>query len=57
MDEKRNGPTLMERVAAVIVDRRNIIFLIFLLAAIFCAFSRNWVRICDDITAYLPDNT
>lgn len=47
----------MERVAAVIVDKRNIFFLIFAAAAIFCAFSRNWVRVCDDITAYLPDNT
>ncbi|MGN0981387.1 MAG: RND family transporter [Candidatus Limivicinus sp.] len=47
----------MERVAAVIVDKRNVFFLIFAAAAIFCAFSRNWVQICDDITAYLPDNT
>ena len=47
----------MERVAAVIVDKRNVLFLIFAAAAIFCAFSRNWVRFCDDITAYLPDNT
>ena len=49
--------SFMEQVAAVIVDKRNAIFLIFAAAAIFCAFSRNWVRICDDITAYLPDNT
>ena len=47
----------MERLAAVIVDKRNIIFLIFAALAIFCAFSRNWVEVCDDITAYLPDNT
>ena len=49
--------SFMERVATVIVDKRNVFFLIFVAAAIFCAFSRNWVRICDDITAYLPDNT
>ena len=49
--------SFMEQVAAVIVDKRNVFFLIFAAAAIFCAFSRNWVRICDDITAYLPDNT
>jgi len=47
----------MERMASVIVDKRNIIFLIFAALAIFCAFSRNWVKVCDDITAYLPDNT
>lgn len=49
--------SFMERVAAVIVDKRNVFFLLFAAAAIFCAFSRNWVHICDDITAYLPDNT
>ena len=49
--------SFMERVASVIVDKRNIIFLIFAALAIFCAFSRNWVEVCDDITAYLPDNT
>lgn len=47
----------MERVAAVIVDKRNVFFLLFAAAAIFCAFSRNWVQVCDDITAYLPDHT
>ena len=49
--------SFMERVAAVIVDKRNVFFLLFAAAAIFCAVSRNWVWICDDITAYLPDNT
>ncbi len=47
----------MEKVAAVIVDKRNIIFFIFVTAALFCAVSRNWVQVCDDITHYLPSNT
>ena len=38
--DKRAG--FMERLAGVIVDKRNIIFLIFAALAIFCAFSRNW---------------
>ena len=49
--------SFMERLASLIVDKRNIIFLIFTALAIFCAFSRNWVQVCDDITKYLPDNT
>lgn len=49
--------SFMDKVAAVIVDRRNIIFFIFLLAALFCAFSRNWVQVCDDLTRYLPEST
>jgi len=47
----------MERLATIIVDKRNVIFLLFAAAALFCAFSRNWVQVCDDITAYLPENT
>lgn len=49
--------SLMERLATVIVDKRNVIFLLFAAAALFCAFSRNWVQVCDDITAYLPEDT
>jgi len=52
-----NQQGFMERVAAFIVDKRNIIFFVFLTAALFCAFSRNWVKVCDDITEYLPENT
>ena len=49
--------SFMERLATVIVDKRNVVFLLFAAAAIFCVFSRNWTEVCDDITAYLPDNT
>ena len=47
----------MERISAFIVDKRNIIFLAFLAAAIFCAFSRNWVQVNDSLTDYLPEDT
>jgi len=57
MEEKRSSATLMERIAAIIVDRRNIIFLIFIVAAIFCAFSRNWVEVRDSLTDFLPEET
>ena len=56
MDSKKQS-TFMERLAAFIVDRRNIIFLLFLISAIFCAFSRNWVEVNDDLTAYLSEET
>ena len=47
----------MEKVATFIVDNRSVIFLLFIGLSIFCAFSRNWVKVCDDITKYLPENT
>lgn len=56
MVAKRHG-SIMESVATFIVDKRNVVFLVFIGLAIFSAFSRGWVKVCNDITAYLPDNT
>ena len=55
--------SLMERVAAFIVDKRNIIFLIYIAAAVFCIFSSGWVEVSDSlivmhngrVAAYFPD--
>lgn len=49
--------SVMERIATFIVDKRSIFFFMFLVAALFCAVSRNWVEVCDDITRYLPPDT
>ena len=49
--------TFMEKLAAYIVDRRGVVFLLFFIALLFCAFSRNWVQVNDDLTAYLPETT
>ena len=37
----KNNTSFMEKLATFIVDRRNFIIFFFLIAAIFCAFSRN----------------
>ncbi len=47
----------MKKVAAFIVDRRNLFFLIYAVALVFSLFSRNWVEVENDITTYLPDDT
>lgn len=49
--------TFMGRLARLIVEKRNIIFLIFLAALIFCAVSSKWVQVNDDLTKYLPEDT
>ncbi len=56
MESNKHG-NFMEKVASVIVDKRNIIFFFFITAALFCAVSKNWVKVCDDLTHYLPANT
>lgn len=57
MEEKNAGSRVMQRVAAWIVDKRNLFFLLYLFALIFCLFSRNWVTVENDVTAYLPQDT
>ncbi len=47
----------MKKVAAFIVDKRNLFFLIYAVALVFSLFSRNWVEVENDITTYLPDDT
>ena len=49
--------TAMYKIAAFIVDKRNLFFLLFIFALIFSVFSRNWVSVEDDITQYLPETT
>lgn len=43
--------------AAFIVDKRNLIFLLYIFALIFCMFSSSWVQVENDITKYLPEDT
>ena len=44
----------MLRVSAFIVDKRNLIFLVFVILFIFSAFSRGWVQVEDNLAQYLP---
>lgn len=47
----------LESVAAFIVDKRTLFFLLYLFAIIFSVFSMNWVEVENDVTTYLPENT
>ena len=55
-EEKSEGGG-MKKVAAFIVDKRNLFFLLYVVTLVFCLFSRNWVEVENDITTYLPDDT
>lgn len=50
-------PTVMERVAAFIVDKRFIIFFVFLIGIVFSVFAQSWVEVNDDLTDYLAPDT
>ena len=55
--EKKGKGSFWEKMATFIVDKRNIFFLFFIAASIFCVISTAWVKTNDDITAYLPEET
>ena len=56
MKEKKSG-SFISRIAAFIVDKRNLFFLLYICAFIFCIFSMNWVEVENDVTKYLPEDT
>ncbi|MCI8387140.1 MAG: MMPL family transporter [Clostridiales bacterium] len=56
MSENKNGGNFMMKIAEFIVDKRNLVFLIFAILIIFSAFSRNWVEVENDLIFYLPED-
>ena len=46
---------IMIKISGFIVDKRNLFFLIYIILIIFSAFSRNWVQVENELSAYLPD--
>ncbi len=54
---KQSSPGFMERLATAIVDRRGLIILLFVAACLFCVVSNGWVKVTDDLTAFLPEET
>ena len=48
--------TFMVKLAIFIVDKRNLFFLLTVIGLIFSVFSRNWVRVENDLTYYLPED-
>jgi len=58
--EKRNKETdnsFMLKVATFIVDRRNLFFLLIGIALVFSAIASKWVKVENDLAAYLPDTS
>ena len=51
---KKNS--FLTRFAALIVDKRNILFVLYLCAFVFCIFGMGWVTVENDVTKYLPED-
>ena len=57
MEPKKEKGSVMEKVAQFIVDKRNLFFLIYIAALIFCMFSMNWKHVETDVTVYLNEES
>ncbi|MBQ3795233.1 MAG: MMPL family transporter [Butyrivibrio sp.] len=53
----KNGNSVMVRICAFIVDKRNLFFLIYALLCIFSVIARGWVGVENDLAYYLPSDS
>ena len=56
-EEEEKGNSFMVKVATFIVDRRNLFFLLFVIAIIFCVIASGWVKVENDLSAYLSEES
>ena len=56
-EPKNNEEGFMYKLASFIVDKRNLIFLIVAIGLVFSVFSRNWVQVENQLSAYLPKDS
>lgn len=57
MSNTTAGSSIFDKLATVIVDKRNILFFLYGCALIFSIFSSSWVSVCNELTEYLPETT
>lgn len=57
MEEQKPKGSGMEKIATFIVDKRNLFFLLYAFASIFSIVATGWVKVENDITTYLPEDT
>ena len=57
MEEQKPKGSGMEKIATFIVDKRNLFFLLYAFALIFSIVAIGWVKVENDITTYLPEDT
>ena len=54
---EQSGESFMLKLSRFIVDKRNLVFLVVIISLIFSVFSRGWVEVESDLTAYLPEGS
>ena len=57
MSDQPKKSSFFEKLATFIVDKRNLIFFLYAIAILARLFTQSWVRVCNDLTEYLPEAT
>ena len=57
MKNKQPDNSFIHRLAAFIVDKKSLFFLLYGIAMVFSIFSMGWVQVENDVTTYLPEDT
>ena len=57
MSEQPKKSSFFEKLATFIVDKRNLIFFLYIIAIVASLITQGWVSVCDDLTEYLPATT
>ena len=55
--EKRRSGGIFRKFAAFVVDKRKFFFLFYIFALVFSLVSAGWVKVENDVTVYLPEDT
>lgn len=55
--KQEDKSSAMTKLATFIVDKRNLFFLLLAIGILFSLFSRNWIKVENDLKAYLPDSS
>lgn len=54
---KGSKKSILETIAAFIVDKRKAVYLLYVVLLVFSIFSSGWVKVNNDLTDYLDKNT
>lgn len=57
MNSSKEKQTTVEKISAFIVDKRKGFYFIYILLIVFSVFSSGWVKVNNDITDYLSEDT
>lgn len=56
-EKSKQDNNFMQKIAAFIVDKRNLFFLITIIGVVFSGFSQNWIQVENTLAEFLPDTS